>query len=135
MPFGNGVHACPGNEIAKLEILILIHHIVTKFRYSFMDRQNPILLPSLVVSWWPVSSLKSEILWAKLIKFFFAGGKWWDHKTGFNMAHFRCPSKDSRPDFGDNVPLSSRCLLSFTEFSTLLTQPSSFYMGSLSLNY
>lgn len=33
MPFGNGVHACPGNEIAKLEMLILIHHLVTKFRY------------------------------------------------------------------------------------------------------
>lgn len=33
MPFGNGVHACPGNELAKLEMLILIHHLMTKFRY------------------------------------------------------------------------------------------------------
>lgn len=32
MPFGNGVHSCPGNELAKLEMLVLIHHIVTKFR-------------------------------------------------------------------------------------------------------
>lgn len=34
MPFGNGVHACPGNELAKLEMLILIHHLMTKFRYA-----------------------------------------------------------------------------------------------------
>jgi len=33
MPFGSGVHACPGNELAKLETLIMIHHLVTKFRY------------------------------------------------------------------------------------------------------
>ncbi|CAL5383718.1 unnamed protein product [Camellia sinensis] len=31
MPFGSGVHACPGNELAKLEMLILTHHLVTKF--------------------------------------------------------------------------------------------------------
>ncbi|KAJ4836331.1 hypothetical protein Tsubulata_007290, partial [Turnera subulata] len=34
MPFGNGVHSCPGNEIAKLEMLILIHHLVTKYRWE-----------------------------------------------------------------------------------------------------
>ncbi|XP_065875502.1 abscisic acid 8'-hydroxylase 4-like [Euphorbia lathyris] len=33
MPFGNGVHSCPGNEVAKLEIIILIHHLLTKFGY------------------------------------------------------------------------------------------------------
>lgn len=32
MPFGSGVHACPGNELAKLETLIMIHHLVVKFR-------------------------------------------------------------------------------------------------------
>lgn len=35
VPFGLGVHACPGNELAKLEMLILIHHLVTEFRYKF----------------------------------------------------------------------------------------------------
>ncbi|XP_009775493.1 abscisic acid 8'-hydroxylase CYP707A1-like [Nicotiana sylvestris] len=34
MPFGSGVHACPGNELAKLEILIMTHHLVTKFRWE-----------------------------------------------------------------------------------------------------
>lgn len=41
MPFGSGVHACPGNELAKLEILIMIHHLVTKFRSKrFVYRLN-----------------------------------------------------------------------------------------------
>ncbi|KAL8113271.1 hypothetical protein AgCh_020546 [Apium graveolens] len=40
MPFGNGVHACPGNELAKLEILILIHHVVTKYRWEVVDSND-----------------------------------------------------------------------------------------------
>ncbi|OIT40448.1 PREDICTED: abscisic acid 8'-hydroxylase 1-like [Nicotiana attenuata] len=42
MPFGNGVHSCPGNELAKLEILILVHHLTTKYRWSMMGPQNGI---------------------------------------------------------------------------------------------
>ncbi|KAF3435403.1 hypothetical protein FNV43_RR22492 [Rhamnella rubrinervis] len=42
MPFGNGAHACPGNELAKLEILVLIHHLVTKFRWEVVGSQSGI---------------------------------------------------------------------------------------------
>nr|AMZ03394.1 cytochrome P450 CYP707A90 [Plectranthus barbatus] len=42
MPFGNGVHSCPGNELAKLEILVLLHHLTTKYRWSMMAPQNGI---------------------------------------------------------------------------------------------
>ncbi|KAK9120312.1 hypothetical protein Syun_017929 [Stephania yunnanensis] len=42
MPFGNGSHSCPGNELAKLEILVLIHHLTTKYRWSSMGQQNGI---------------------------------------------------------------------------------------------
>ncbi|XP_076906606.1 abscisic acid 8'-hydroxylase CYP707A2-like [Bidens hawaiensis] len=42
MPFGNGVHSCPGNELAKLEILVLIHHMTTKYRWSMIGPQNEI---------------------------------------------------------------------------------------------
>ncbi|XP_049376285.1 abscisic acid 8'-hydroxylase CYP707A2 [Solanum stenotomum] len=42
MPFGNGTHSCPGNELAKLEILILVHHLTTKYRWSMMGPQNGI---------------------------------------------------------------------------------------------
>ncbi|KAJ7966623.1 Abscisic acid 8'-hydroxylase [Quillaja saponaria] len=42
MPFGSGVHACPGNELAKLEMLIMIHHLVTKFRWEVVGSQSGI---------------------------------------------------------------------------------------------
>ncbi|KAL5705730.1 (+)-abscisic acid 8'-hydroxylase [Ranunculus cassubicifolius] len=42
MPFGNGAHACPGNELAKLEMLILIHHLVTKLRWEVVGAQSGI---------------------------------------------------------------------------------------------
>ncbi|KAE9447186.1 hypothetical protein C3L33_20917, partial [Rhododendron williamsianum] len=42
VPFGNGVHACPGNELAKLEMLILVHHLVTKFRWEVVGSQSGI---------------------------------------------------------------------------------------------
>nr|ARJ31380.1 ABA 8'-hydroxylase 1 [Epimedium pseudowushanense] len=34
MPFGNGVHSCPGSELAKLEMLILLHHLTTVYRWK-----------------------------------------------------------------------------------------------------
>ncbi|KAF3778850.1 Abscisic acid 8'-hydroxylase 3 [Nymphaea thermarum] len=27
LPFGTGIHSCPGNEFAKLEMLVLVHHL------------------------------------------------------------------------------------------------------------
>ncbi|MQL93491.1 hypothetical protein Taro_026140 [Colocasia esculenta] len=42
LPFGNGVHACPGNELAKLEMLILVHHLVTKYRWEIVGTQDEI---------------------------------------------------------------------------------------------
>lgn len=50
MPFGNGIHSCPGNELAKLEILILLHHLTTKYRWSVLGPQSgiqygPFVLP------------------------------------------------------------------------------------------
>ncbi|GAA0166918.1 oxygenase [Lithospermum erythrorhizon] len=42
MPFGSGTHACPGNELAKLEMLVFVHHLTTKYRWSMMGPQNGI---------------------------------------------------------------------------------------------
>lgn len=42
LAFGNGAHACPGSELAKLEILTLIHHLTTKYRWDRVGTQNEI---------------------------------------------------------------------------------------------
>ncbi|XP_074290108.1 abscisic acid 8'-hydroxylase 2-like [Silene latifolia] len=34
MPFGNGVHSCPGSELAKLEMLVFLHHLTTTYRWE-----------------------------------------------------------------------------------------------------
>ncbi|XP_074590282.1 abscisic acid 8'-hydroxylase 1-like [Curcuma longa] len=50
MPFGNGSHSCPGNELAKLEMLVLLHHLTTKYRWSAVRQESgvqfgPFVLP------------------------------------------------------------------------------------------
>ncbi|XP_059626588.1 abscisic acid 8'-hydroxylase 2 [Cornus florida] len=40
MPFGNGVHSCPGTELAKLEILILLHHLTTTYRWEVIGNED-----------------------------------------------------------------------------------------------
>ncbi|XP_052184159.1 abscisic acid 8'-hydroxylase 2-like [Diospyros lotus] len=34
MPFGSGVHSCPGSELAKLEMLLFLHHLTTNYRWE-----------------------------------------------------------------------------------------------------
>ncbi|KAL2504230.1 Abscisic acid 8'-hydroxylase 4 [Abeliophyllum distichum] len=59
MPFGSGVHACPGNEFAKLEMLIMVHHLASQFRYEVLRSENgiqygpfPVPLHGLPASFW-----------------------------------------------------------------------------------
>ncbi|XP_008670237.1 abscisic acid 8'-hydroxylase 3 [Zea mays] len=42
LPFGSGVHACPGNELAKLEMLVLIHHLVTAYRWETVGSSDEV---------------------------------------------------------------------------------------------
>ncbi|XP_050267159.1 abscisic acid 8'-hydroxylase CYP707A1-like [Quercus robur] len=63
MPFGNGVHACPGNELAKMEMLIVIHHLVTKFRWEVVGSESgiqcspfPVPMQGLPARFWKESS-------------------------------------------------------------------------------
>ncbi|KAF7140974.1 hypothetical protein RHSIM_Rhsim06G0050000 [Rhododendron simsii] len=63
MPFGSGVHACPGNELAKLEMLVMTHHLVTKIRWEVVGSQSgiqyspfPVPLHGLPARFWRESS-------------------------------------------------------------------------------
>lgn len=42
MPFGNGTHACPGNELAKLEMLVMLHHLTTKYTWKIQGSNTGI---------------------------------------------------------------------------------------------
>ena len=34
VPFGGGARVCPGNEFARVETLVAVHYIVTRFRWK-----------------------------------------------------------------------------------------------------
>ncbi|KAL3850653.1 hypothetical protein ACJIZ3_012535 [Penstemon smallii] len=42
MPFGSGVHSCPGSELAKLEMLIFLHHFTTTYRWKVIGEEDAI---------------------------------------------------------------------------------------------
>ncbi|CAL5207898.1 unnamed protein product [Lathyrus oleraceus] len=42
MPFGSGVHSCPGSELAKLEVLVLLHHLTLKYRWEVVGNGDGI---------------------------------------------------------------------------------------------
>ncbi|WVZ92515.1 hypothetical protein U9M48_038572 [Paspalum notatum var. saurae] len=42
LPFGSGVHACPGNDLAKLEMLVLIHRLVTSYRWDVIGSSDAV---------------------------------------------------------------------------------------------
>ncbi|KAK9727223.1 hypothetical protein RND81_05G266700 [Saponaria officinalis] len=42
MPFGNGVHSCPGSELAKLEMLVFLHHLATTYRWKVVGDEDGI---------------------------------------------------------------------------------------------
>ncbi|KAL3680101.1 hypothetical protein R1sor_023057 [Riccia sorocarpa] len=43
LPFSNGSHSCLGNEFAKLEMLVFIHHLVKRYSWSLIDPNVPII--------------------------------------------------------------------------------------------
>ncbi|XP_043703096.1 abscisic acid 8'-hydroxylase 2-like [Telopea speciosissima] len=42
LPFGNGVHSCPGSELAKLEILVFLHHFITTYKWEVIGDDDGI---------------------------------------------------------------------------------------------
>lgn len=42
VPFGGGPRMCPGNEFARMEALVLMHHLVRRFSWSLVDPNETI---------------------------------------------------------------------------------------------
>ncbi|KAJ0912036.1 putative (+)-abscisic acid 8'-hydroxylase [Helianthus annuus] len=40
MPFGKGAHSCPGSELAKLEMLVFLHHLTTTFKWEVIGEDG-----------------------------------------------------------------------------------------------
>ncbi|KAJ7543929.1 hypothetical protein O6H91_09G058700 [Diphasiastrum complanatum] len=51
MPFGYGNRLCLGSDLAKSQMLIFIHHLVTKYRYEAIS-------PDQEIRWWPMATPK-----------------------------------------------------------------------------
>lgn len=47
LPFGGGTRQCAGYQLAKLNILILIHYVVTKYEWSLVYPEEPIVVDPL----------------------------------------------------------------------------------------
>ncbi|XP_008782776.2 cytochrome P450 716B1-like [Phoenix dactylifera] len=42
IPFGGGPHVCPGSEFARMEVLLIVHHLVTNYEWSEVIPNEPI---------------------------------------------------------------------------------------------
>ncbi|XP_077242780.1 cytochrome P450, family 718 [Tasmannia lanceolata] len=49
IPFGGGPRLCVGYQLAKLNILIFIHFMVTRYEWSLIDPQEPIIMDPLPI--------------------------------------------------------------------------------------
>lgn len=43
MPFGGGQKTCIGNEFARIEMLIFLHHVVLKYQFDMVDPNEKIV--------------------------------------------------------------------------------------------
>ncbi|KAK0593510.1 hypothetical protein LWI29_037886 [Acer saccharum] len=42
IPFGAGPRICPGAEFGRIEVLLIIHHLITKYQWTEMVPDEPI---------------------------------------------------------------------------------------------
>lgn len=47
MSFSGGPRLCPGAELAKLEMAIFLHHLVQRFDWELVEKDNPVSFPFL----------------------------------------------------------------------------------------
>jgi cytochrome P450 family 26 subfamily A len=44
VPFGGGPRMCPGNEFARMEIALILHHLVTRFSWTLVHPDEPVIV-------------------------------------------------------------------------------------------
>ncbi|OEL13018.1 Abscisic acid 8'-hydroxylase 3 [Dichanthelium oligosanthes] len=59
LPFGSGVHACPGNDLAKLEMIVLVHRLVTNYRWEVIGPSDDVTCSPFPV---PKRGLRARLL-------------------------------------------------------------------------
>ncbi|RLN05548.1 abscisic acid 8' [Panicum miliaceum] len=59
LPFGSGVHACPGNDLAKLEMVVLVHRLVTNYRWQVIGSSDDVTYSPFPV---PKRGLRARLL-------------------------------------------------------------------------
>lgn len=42
VPFGAGPRVCPGSEFARVQVLLIIHHVVTNYQWTEINPNEPI---------------------------------------------------------------------------------------------
>ncbi|KAJ0984110.1 hypothetical protein J5N97_002466 [Dioscorea zingiberensis] len=45
-PFGGGARLCPGYELARVEISVFLHHLVTRFRWEVAEKDRLVFFPT-----------------------------------------------------------------------------------------
>ncbi|XP_020252374.1 cytochrome P450 90A1 [Asparagus officinalis] len=61
-PFGGGPRLCPGYELARLEISIFIHHLVTRFSWDMAEQDSLIFFPTTrLVKGYPITVHRREV--------------------------------------------------------------------------
>jgi cytochrome P450 family 26 subfamily A len=44
VPFGGGPRMCPGNEFARMEILLILHHLIMRFSWTLDDPDERVVV-------------------------------------------------------------------------------------------
>jgi cytochrome P450 len=49
VPFGGGPHICLGNEFARTEMMVFLHHIVLNFEWEMVDPHESISIEAMPI--------------------------------------------------------------------------------------
>jgi cytochrome P450 len=59
VPFGGGPRMCPGNEFARMEILVFLHNIVKNFKWNLVNPGEKVIVDPMPA---PVNGLPIKLV-------------------------------------------------------------------------